>query len=202
MHWINDSAGPTINSGELLRMMREHAPNTIGVPYQVDCLQGLPADPTAACAWSDKTAQCALTVHPMSYKLSESGESALRAACTAKRTGDAIAITCPTAVPMAAFGKPDVNVLACKVTFAGVWSATSGTYTLRVCGAYRKQALLALIKAVPDEKADRVPISTTFGLVEALLKTDLDLDGDGEKESASFAGDLELAPSLLVPAPQ
>ncbi|MBM4346475.1 MAG: hypothetical protein FJ100_24125, partial [Deltaproteobacteria bacterium] len=57
-----------------------------------------------------------------------------------------------------------------------------------ICGALAKKDMEAAIDAAPEEQfAALGGKATAKGLIGSMIKTDMDADGDGTKESASVA---------------
>ncbi len=91
-----------------------------------------------------------------------------------------------------------------QATIQGDVTATKGWDSTKkglICGVLGKQDIVDAINAIPDEQIAKFGIGdkkTIIGMVTGLLKSDIDGDGDGVKESASVALEWESVPVEIL----
>ncbi len=202
---LNTAFKGAIQDGSRLTVL--HAPQftTSGAPFVIEEFDA-DLDPSQpACDVTAGGPPCKLRIKAASYE-----RDSAKAICAAKHRLDPAT---------AAAGALKATSTAAAVWFLGVgqfldMQAASSTWTGNVlgasqwqattsgmvCGVIRKDAFKTALEAIPlDEVAVWMDDSPTVrSLIAGIIKPDLDLDGDGVKESISFAMTFETAPVLIT----
>ncbi|MCB9738518.1 MAG: hypothetical protein H6747_04555 [Deltaproteobacteria bacterium] len=181
---LNDGIADAIKGGKDVGFLVPAGWNTAGTQFQLAMTAG---------DWNGSTA----TLNVTTWDLQGSGTCALAKpmqATSSKGNLDAVGkqFLAPFVLFVGLFGSPFQMTASGEASLfgdvpaSGPWTQTSnGAF----CGAVPNAALNAWIDSIPDELLAETGFdkATIKGLMSSLLKPDIDLDGDGTKESISFA---------------
>lgn len=201
---VNDSLNKGVADGSAAWLL--HMPNwtTNGSEFAMSVMTG---KLDAACDTQSPTAKCQYLVDKTAYDTSSAAPT-----CPA-------AITYPnTAAFGGLIGAPDIGqVVPITMYFQGVAltvivhqasvaakyaaSGTSVTSTAGInCGVILKSDVLAAISAIPEAQLQQLGMdaATMNAMVTGMLKEDIDADGDGTKDSYSFAYLWQAVPAKII----
>ncbi len=200
----NKSLQDAISQGKLLTVWNAPQYTTGGGAFSIERLDAVLNPGDASCDVSAGGKPCNLLVKAASYDASSVG-----GVCAAKSQlqpasapGGALkAAGGGGSIPISLLGMMDMQVNAAidswtgKVSGAGQWQATTGGLH---CGAVTKTAMFNAIDTIPPSVLAQIgDAATVKSLIIGILKPDLDLDGDGIKESISFAMTFETVPVIV-----
>ena len=196
--FLGQANGPlekSVKDGTIVLAMETAGFKSDGTEFGMNMLIGDVDESNKTCDLVSATANCKYTVSPNSYD-----PKATTPACPAvisfpnikvkdgKLTGGGAKQIFQFTLPISTFA------LTLKITQAQLKGDVTGTTTWDssksglICGALAKKDIEEAIAALPDEQLQALGgKSTVVGLIGSLLKTDIDADGDGVKESASVA---------------
>ncbi len=194
-----------ISSGAKLRVL--YAPEygtTDGASFAIESLDAVLDASNLTCNVAASGAPCKVRVKAANYNA-----TAAAAVCTAKHvldpasaSGGALKVAPGSVaqwVPAFALSIEMPVQLAAWTGSAADAAQWQSTKKGLQCGAVNKAALVAAVKAAPpSEKAKLGDAVTPESVASGLLKPDLDLDGDGVKESVSFALTFETVPVVVT----
>ncbi len=196
--FLGQANGPldkSVKDGTIVLAMETAAYKADGSDFSTNMLVGDVEESNKTCDLVSETANCKYTISPNSYD-----PKATTPACPAvisfpnmkvkagKLTGGGSKQIFQFTLPISTFA------LTLKITQAQLEGDVSGTTGWdatkkgKICGALAKKDIEEAINALPEEQLAALGgKAAVASLIGSLLKTDIDADGDGTKESASVA---------------
>lgn len=210
---VNGTLAAGIADGSLVQAMETANFKGDGTPFSVAVLSGGLDSANKTCDLTSETANCSYTVHPTSYDPAQPAATCPPVVLwnnvkvlSGKLSGGGPKQSFLFTMPLGAAW------LALKIEAAQLQGQVAGTTSWQsiknglICGVLSKKELEKAIWAVPDGQFDAFGgKSTVLGLLGSLLKNDIDMDGDGTKESSSIAIQFETVKGQvtgLTPAPK
>jgi hypothetical protein len=184
---VNDSLLSSLADGSLIYVMDLSAMTTDGSPFDVSVYDSNPSTPAGPCAW--QSAECDFVAGQLSFDGDCSPYFVIDNAVLdgAHLTAGSASTVITMALPLGTAVLP-INIARGRVDAQLVMSA-DGTNVEGLQGILGGAVVKAqLIAAVDAIDAAALPLDKSFvkAMLEDIIRADIDLDGDGVKESASI----------------